>query len=88
MRKVLVVVAIAIILMMAIGKLQQYTINGVIIEDRGNSIVVEDETGHIWAVDVEAFTYREGDRVTLTMRDRGTTSRADDEVVNIKKGEK
>ena len=88
MRKTLVIVAIAIILMMAIGKLQQYTIDGVVVEDKGSTIIVEDKTGHLWEVEVEAFTFREGDRVTLTMKDKGTTSRLDDEAINIQPIEK
>lgn len=84
MRKTFFFILVAIVLMMATSKLQQYTINGTVIEDRGNTIVVEDTTGRFWDVEVEAFTYREGDRVMLTMKDKGTTSRADDEVINIK----
>lgn len=83
MRKTIIFILVAIILMMATGKLQQYTIDGVVVEDKGSTIIVEDKTGHLWEVEVEAFTFREGDKVTLTMKDKGTTSRLDDEVINI-----
>ena len=84
MRKTFFFILVAIILMVATSKLQQYTINGTVVEDRGSSVIVEDDAGFPWVVEVEAFTYREGDKVTLTMRDKGTTSRLDDEVINIK----
>jgi len=84
MKKIIISIIVAVIFIMAIGKLQQYTIEGTVIEDRGNTIIVEDTTGEQWEVEVEAFIYREGDRVMLTMKDKGTTSRVDDEVINIK----
>ena len=84
MRKTFFFILVAIILMVAMSKLQQYTINGTVVEDRGNTIIVEDTTEHLWEIEVEAFTYREGDKVTLTIRDKGTTSRVDDEVISIK----
>ena len=84
MKKTFFFILVAIILMVATSKLQQYTINGTVVEDRGSSIIVEDTTGHFWDVEVEAFTYREGDKVMLTMKDKGTTSRVDDEVISLK----
>ena len=84
MKKFLFWVLIAVVFIVGVAKLQQYTINGIVVEDRGSSIIVEDIAGFRWGVEVEAFAFREGDRVTLTMKDRGTTSRADDEVINIK----
>lgn len=83
MKKFLFWALVLVVFIVGVAKLQQYTINGVIIENRGSVVVVEDITGNLWSVEVEAFTYSEGDRVTLTLKDRGTTSRADDEVVNI-----
>lgn len=84
MKKTIIFILVAIILMMATSKLQQYTIDGVVVEDKGSTIIVEDETGHLWEIEVEAFTYSEGDKVTLTMRDRGTTNRTDDIVKEVK----
>lgn len=84
MRKTIIFVLVAIILIMATSKLQQYNIDGIVVEDKGSTIIVEDETGKPWSVEVEAFTYSEGDRITLIMRDRGTTSRMDDEVISLK----
>ncbi len=84
MKKFVFWVLVLVVFIVGVAKLQQYTINGVVVEDRGSSVIVEDVAGFRWGVEVEAFTLREGDRVELTMKEKGTTSRVDDEVINIK----
>jgi ABC-type microcin C transport system permease subunit YejB len=83
MKKFIFWALVLVVFIVGVARLQQYTINGVVAEDRGSSIIVEDVAGFRWCIEVEAFTFREGDSVTLTMKEKGTTSRDDDEVVNI-----
>ena len=83
MKKFILWVLVLVMFIVGVGRLQHYTIDGVVVEDRGSSIIVKDIVGFRWCIEVEAFTFKEGDRVTLTMKEKGTTSRDDDEVVNI-----
>ena len=84
MRKFLFWVLVVVVFFVGVARLQQYTVNGVVVEDQGSTVIVEDVAGFRWGVEVEAFTFREGDRVELTMKEKGAPSRDDDEVIDIK----
>lgn len=84
MKKFLFWLLVLVVFIVGVARFQQYTIEGIVVEDKGSVIIVEDIAGFRWGVEVEAFTFREGDRVKLTMKEKGAPSRDDDEVIDIK----
>ena len=78
MKKIAVIILIAIILMVAMGNLNTYQMQGIIT----NRNEVTDSSGHIWEYDTNDF--RVGDTIMITVHDRGTTNRTDDFIKEIK----
>ena len=63
-----------------------YKMNGVVVEDKGSSIVVETTNGHSWEVLVDYNTFQEGDEVIMKLVDKGNPNKiVDDKVVDIYK---
>lgn len=78
MKKLITIITITIILMMVMGQLNTYKIEGTVTK-RGE---ITDAAGHPWQYDTDDF--RVGDTVTITFHDRGTTNRADDIIKGVK----
>lgn len=78
MKKIILFVLVAVIFIMAIGKLSTYQIEGTVT----SRDEITDRAGHIWEYDTNGF--RVGDTVTVTFHDRGTTNRTDDIIKGVK----
>lgn len=85
MKKFVVFMVIAILLCGA-TKLatHPYEIGGEVVENKGAIVVVELDNGYIHEVKVEAFSFREGERVVATVREKGATTPRDDEIINLR----
>lgn len=85
MRKFVAFVAIALILCGAIKlATRPYEIGGEVVEDKGTTVVVELDNGYVHEVKVKAFSFREGDRVVATVREKGATTPRDDEIIDLR----
>lgn len=78
MKKVIVFVLIAIALVMAMGHLNTYEMQGTIT----NRNEITDRAGHIWEYDTDG--YRVGDNVIITFNNKDTNTRTDDIIKGIK----
>lgn len=78
MKKLILFILIGIVLVMVIGNLNTYQMQGTIT----NRNEITDQAGHIWEYDTDDFGV--GDAVTVTFHDRGTTNRTDDVIKKIK----
>lgn len=66
--------------------LQDYQMNGVVVEDNGSSVIVETTNGHRWEVLVDSGSFEEGDEVVVEFDVKGSPNRqSDDGVVDIHK---
>ena len=87
--KILAVIAIVFgiiltIMFLAVGnKLTQYERKGEVVKSNRQEIVVVDLNGETWKVKAQGF--KVGDKVVMTMREKGSTSICDDEVIDISK---
>jgi hypothetical protein len=65
---------------------QPYKMNGTVIEDSGSAVVVRTTNGHEWIVNVDPFSFQEGDEVVVEFEDGGNPNRQiDDRIVDIYK---
>ena len=78
MKKLIIIITITIILMVVMGQLNTYEMEGTF--TRYNEIT--DTTGNIWEYNTNEF--RVGDTVTITFNDRGTTNRTDDIIKGVR----
>ena len=76
--KKFIIILVSLALFFAIMPKGTYQIEGTIT----NRNEITDSAGHIWKYDTNGF--RVGDNVVITFQDRGTTSRIDDIIKNIK----
>lgn len=61
-----------------------YEIGGEVVEDKGSFIVVKLDNGCVHEVKVKTFSFREGDRVVATVREKGATTPRDDEIIDLR----
>lgn len=76
--KKFIIVLVSLALFLAIMPKGTYQMAGIIT----NKNEITDSSGHIWEYDTDDF--RVGDKVVITFQERGTTSRVDDIIKNIK----
>ena len=76
--KKFIIILVSLALFFAIMPKGTYQIEGTIT----NRNEITDSAGHIWKYDTNDF--RVGDKVVITFQERGTTSRVDDIIKNIK----
>ena len=85
MKKFVVFIIVAIIFCGAIKlATRPYEIGGEVVEDKGSFVVVKLDNGCVHEVKVKAFSFREGERVMATVREKGATTPRDDKVVNLR----
>ena len=85
MKKFVAFIAVALILCGAIKlATRPYEIGGEVVEDRGSIVVVELDNGCIHEVKVKAFSFREGERVVATVKEKGATTPRDDEIIDLR----
>lgn len=75
-----VLCAVFVLLM---GALNTYEREGVVVASNWQEVTIEDTCGHLWKVDIADC--KVGDKVIMSMHDRGTTSIYDDEVLKVEK---
>lgn len=76
--KKFIIILVSLALFLVIMPKGTYQIEGTIT----NRNEITDSTGHIWEYDTNGF--RVGDNVVITFQERGTTSRVDDIIKDIK----
>jgi hypothetical protein len=76
--KKFIIILVALALFLAIMPKSTYQIEGTIT----NRNEITDSAGYVWEYDTNDF--RVGDKVVITFQERGTTSRVDDIIKNIK----
>lgn len=59
------------------------TIDAEIVNINNNIITIKDSTGNLWEIDNDSYII--GDKVVLTISDKGTDFLTDDEIIKIKK---
>lgn len=93
MKKVVLCVVCAVLLMVMFNAMatatlnDRYTTEAVVIEVNGHIISAEDSTGNVWCYEVEGDTVPQvGTKVVLTMLAMGSDTIYDDKVVNVGQG--
>jgi len=76
--KKIIIILVALALFLAIMPKSTYQIEGTIT----NRNEITDSAGYVWEYDTNDFHI--GDNVVITFQERGTTSRVDDIIKNIK----
>ena len=85
MKKIVVFAAVAILLCGAIKlATRPYEIGGEVVENKGSTIIVELDNGCLHEVKVKAFSFREGERVVATVKEKGATTPRDDEIIGLR----
>lgn len=81
--KVVVFCILAVVFVLVMGTLNTYKRKGVVIASNWQEATIEDTCGHLWKVEVEGC--KVGDKVIMSMHDRGTSSIYDDKVLKVEK---
>ena len=85
MKKFVVFIIVAIIFCGAIKlATRPYEIGGEVVEDKGSTVVVALDNGCVHEIKVKAFSFREGERVVATVREKGATTPRDDEIIDLR----
>lgn len=87
--KKLIIPAICFIFAIALGVLflglsNHYSLDAKVVERNNQTITFEDTTGNLWEYVDENDEYLLGDLVKLTWNDKGTETKTDDEIIEVK----
>lgn len=81
--KIFFACVLCFVFILLMGALGTYEREGVVVSSNGQEATIKDTCGHLWEVDIAG--YKVGDKVIMSMHDRGTTSVYDDKVLRVEK---
>lgn len=81
----MIVIAFVLVLCVCDRIDSRYSVEGSVVEKRGNVILLIDETGEAWEFEEEEESFNVNEEVTIQFDNNHTLTRYDDEIKRIKK---